>query len=253
MVEKIFIITQARMGSTRLPGKIFKKIGDETLLSIHCHRLSKVKNADKIIVATTKSKLDTQVFEWATQNGFLSYAGSENDVLDRFYQAAKPYAPKWIVRVTSDCPLLDPILVEEVIELAKDSKVDYCSNIIVENFPDGQDVEVFTFESLEKAWKEARLPSEREHVTPYIRKNVNNKGLSLFTAKNFDCDGDYSEIRMTVDEEIDFQIISKLITDLGKDKTWKEYVDYMFKHRLVDYNKDIIRNEGYIKSINKDK
>ncbi len=249
----VLLVTQARMGSTRLPGKIFKKVGNDSLLSIHCDRLSKVKNADKIIVATTQSKEDTQVFEWALHNGYLSYAGSENDVLDRFYQAAKPYAPKWIVRVTSDCPLLDPVLVDEVIALAKDSKVDYCSNIIIENFPDGQDVEVFTFESLEKAWNEATLPSEREHVTPYIRNNINNKGLSLFTAKNFDCDGDYSAIRMTVDEEIDFQMISKLISDLGTDKRWKEYVDYMKLNSLDNYNKDIIRNEGYIKSINNDK
>ncbi len=249
----VLLITQARMGSTRLPGKIFKKIGNDPLLSIHCNRLSKVKNANKIIVATTHNKEDSQVFEWALQNGYLSFAGSEKDVLDRFYQAAKPHEPKWIVRVTSDCPLLDPVLVDDVITAAINSKVDYYSNILVENFPDGQDVEVFTFEALEKTWNEATLPSDREHVTTYIRKNINNKGLSLFTAKNFDCDGDYSKIRMTVDEEIDFQMISKLITDLGPDKRWKEYVDYMIKNCLDKYNIDIIRNEGYLKSINNDK
>lgn len=249
---EVLLITQARMGSTRLPGKIFKKIGNESLLSIHCKRLSKVKNADKIVVATTQGKDDEQVFEWALQNGYFSYAGSENDVLDRFYQAAKLYNPKWIVRVTSDCPLLDPELIDKVIEMAKETGVNYCSNIIIENFPDGQDVEVFTFESLEKSWNEATLTSEREHVTPYIRNNIIGNGKSLFSAKNYDSDGDYSSIRMTVDEEVDFQMISKLISDLGTEKSWKEYVDYMKMNRLDDYNKEIIRNEGYLNSTKND-
>ena len=173
-------------------------------------------------------------------------------MLDRFYQAVKHEKPDWIVRVTSDCPLIDPILVDKLINLAHSKKIDYCSNILIENFPDGQDIEIFKYSALEIAWVNAKLSSEREHVTPYIRNNSDFNGRSLFSAINFDCPNDYSMIRMTVDESRDFDLIKILINDLGADKTWLEYTNYIIKNDLHKINNSIIRNEGLLKSLKND-
>lgn len=246
------IITQARMGSSRLPGKILKKIGDKTLLEIHVDRLLKSVNADAVMIATTINPYDEVVYDLARKMGVMTFRGAENDVLDRFYQAAKQHKPNWVVRVTSDCPLLDPQLIDLVILKAKETSVDYCSNILIEHFPDGQDVEVFTFNALEKAWHEAKLPSEREHVTPYIRNNINGKGKSIFSAVNYNCEKDYSATRMTVDEPADFRMIEALISELGSNCSWQEYVNYMTEHDFDKYNGYIKRNEGYFKSLKSD-
>ena len=154
--------------------------------------------------------------------------------------------------MTSDCPLIDPRLVDDIILYVQDKDVDYGSNILVENFPDGQDVEVFKFSALESAWNNANLISDKEHVTPYIRKNSDFNGGSLFSAVNFPCHSDYSKIRMTVDEFSDLELITILINDLGADKSWEEYVEHMIKNKLTKINSSIIRNEGYLKSIKND-
>ena len=173
-------------------------------------------------------------------------------MLDRFYQAVKNDKPDWIVRVTSDCPLLDPVLVDKVISYVQDNNVDYGSNTLIENFPDGQDVEVFKFSALEMAWKNAKLLSEREHVTSYIKNNCDGKGKDLFKIINYPCDSDYSKIRMTVDEVEDFKLIEVLITKLGTDKSWKDYTKYIINNDLNKLNNNIIRNEGFLKSLKRD-
>lgn len=249
---KTILITQARTGSTRLPSKILKEVNKKSLLEIHLYRLKQCKKADQIIVATTTNDEDQVVFDKVLAWGFKVFRGSENDVLDRFYQAVKNEKVDWIVRVTSDCPLIDPQLVDEVITLAQTSDVDYCSNGIIENYPDGQDVEVFKFSALEKAWKDANLLSEREHVTPYIRNHSNTKGRNLFTAQNFPCEYNFSDIRMTVDEPRDFELIKILIEELGTDKTWLEYTNYIIENDLSKINDQIIRNEGLLKSLKND-
>lgn len=246
------IITQARTGSSRLPGKVLKQINGQELLKIHIDRISLSNEADKVIVATTTEVIDNQIENLCNSWNISVSRGSESDVLDRFYQAAKPYNPEWIVRVTSDCPLLDPKLIDAVIQSAKEKQVDYCSNILIENFPDGQDVEVFRFESLETAWKNAQLSSEREHVTPYIRTNCDFNNGTIFKAINYPCTKDYSKIRMTVDEQKDFDLIEKLIHDLGTNKSWEEYTNYIIDKELYLINGDIIRNEGYYKSLKND-
>jgi len=253
MEVNVLLITQARMSSTRLPGKIFKEIKGKKLLEIHIERLKKAKLVDKILVATTDNPSDNVVSEWAEENNIAVYRGSESDVLDRFYHAALPYSPKWVVRVTSDCPLLDPKLVDSVINLARSSNVDYASNIMIEQFPDGQDVEVFTFDALQTAWQSAKLPSEREHVTPFIRNNLNDLGQKIFKAINYDAPGDFSNIRMTVDEPADFELIQQIVAEIGVDAGWQEYVNHIVNHQLNALNSGIIRNEGYLKSIQNDK
>lgn len=246
------IITQARTGSTRLPGKVLKTINGQELLKIHTDRLKKSKLADKIIVATTIESIDNQIEDLCKEWGVEVSRGSENDVLDRFYKACVKYNPKWVIRVTSDCPLIDPNLIDSIIEFTKINNVDYCSNTLIENFPDGQDIEVFSFKSLEIAWKNAKLQSEREHVTPYIRKNCETNQGNLFKAINYPCSKDYSKIRMTVDEIRDFELIVELIDKLGEDKTWEEYTNYIIQNELYLINGDIKRNEGYFKSLKKD-
>lgn len=253
MEVNVLLISQARMSSTRLPGKIFKEVNEKKLLEIHVERLKGAKFVDKILIATTDNPNDFVVSKWADEHNIAVYRGSELDVLDRFYKAALLYKPKWVVRVTSDCPLLDPKLVDNVINLAQSSNVDYASNIMTEQFPDGQDVEVFTFDALEKAWQLAKLPSEREHVTPFIRTNLNDLGEKIFKAINYDAPDDFSGIRMTVDEPADLELIKQLIDQLGINADWQEYVNHIVYHQLYLLNSGIIRNEGYLKSIQYDK
>jgi spore coat polysaccharide biosynthesis protein SpsF (cytidylyltransferase family) len=252
MELKTILITQARTGSTRLPGKVIKEIGGKSLLQIHLDRLVNCKNVSEIIVATTVNEEDNVIFDKAIEWGYSASRGSESDVLDRFYQAVKDKSADWIVRVTSDCPLIDPELVDDVIRFAQDNNTDYCSNGFVENFPDGQDVEVFKFSALETAWKNAVLMSEREHVTPYIRNNSDFNNGNLFKAINFACDSDFSKIRMTVDEQRDFDLVEILIYQLGTEKTWLTYTNFIIENDLTKINDQIIRNEGLIKSLKND-
>ena len=156
------------------------------------------------------------------------------------------------MRVTSDCPLIDPKLVDDVIAFTIKNNNDYVTNTLIENFPDGQDIEVFKYTALKKAWKNAILNSEREHVTPYIRKNSDFNGGNLFTSLNYDCQSDFSKIRMTVDEIRDFELITLLINDLGTEKSWLEYTNYIIQEDLVKINNKIIRNEGLLKSLKND-
>ena len=246
------LITQARTGSTRLPGKILNEISGKSLLEIHLERLRKCKMISKIIVATTNKPEDEIIYKKTIGWGLTASKGSEQNVLDRFYQAVKNVKPDWIIRVTSDCPLIDPKLVDDIISFVQKKDVDYGANILVENFPDGQDVEVFKFSALETAWKNANLKSEREHVTPYIRNNSDFNGGSMFTAINYPCDFNYSKIRMTVDGRRDFELIKILIEDLGTNKTWLEYTNHIIKNDLNKINNSIIRNEGLLKSIKND-
>ncbi|MDQ8004325.1 MAG: glycosyltransferase family protein [Pedobacter sp.] len=251
-LEQTVLITQARSGSTRLPKKVLLTINDQELLKIHLDRLKKSSEIDHIIVATTVADEDKVIVDLCKQWGISSFRGAVDDVLDRFYQAARKFGAKWIVRVTSDCPLIDPDMVDAVIKLAKINDLDYAANILEERFPDGQDVEVFKFSALERAWKEAKLKSDREHVTLYIRSNSTFKGGTLFKALNFPSFYDYSNIRMTVDEPHDFELISELINQLGTSESWITYTKHIIETKLDEINKNIIRNEGLLKSLKND-
>jgi glutamate-1-semialdehyde 2,1-aminomutase/spore coat polysaccharide biosynthesis protein SpsF len=243
------------MGSSRLPGKVLLKIENRSLLSILLERAKKAKSPDKIILATTELPSDDQIESFCINNEIECFRGSENDVLDRFYHAVKNIKPQYVIRVTGDCPLIDPCLIDQVVDVCQNSKADYGTNTLNELFPDGQDVEVIKFDALEIAWKDAKLNSEREHVTPYIRENSDYRKSKDFKFKsvNVNCNHDYSTIRMTVDEPKDFDLIQKLIRDLGTNKTWMEYTDYIIKNKLGEINAGIKRNEGYYKSLENEK
>lgn len=250
---KVVVITQARTGSTRLPNKILKEIQGKSLLQIHIDRIKQAKLVDDIFIATTTNENDDQIEALAKQLKIKYYRGSQDDVLDRFYQTIKNVKPDFIVRLTSDCPLIDPILLDEVIKAAIDKKLDYYANIMEELYPDGQDIEVFTFKTLEKAWKESTLKSDREHVTPFIRNNSFYKKGTIFTSENHSLNTNYNHVRLTVDEQVDFEVIKKMVEALGLNKDWKTYADYYLNNKEIhSLNSTIVRNEGYIKSLKKD-
>ncbi len=251
-LEQTILVSQARSGSTRLPKKVLLKIQGQELLNIQLMRLQNCKEIDKIIIATTIDREDDIIADLCKSWNVAVSRGQINDVLDRYYQAVLPFKPKWVVRVTSDCPLIDPELVDAVVKFAKVNEADYASNILLERFPDGQDVEVFKFEAFEKAWKEAELLSEREHVTPYLRKNCTLNGGKLFSSANFSCIDDFSDIRMTVDEPRDFELITKLIEDLGTNESWLTYTRHIISNQYNKINSNIIRNEGMLKSLKDD-
>jgi spore coat polysaccharide biosynthesis protein SpsF len=248
-------IVQARMTSSRLPGKILKEIQGQSLLEINLNRIKQSKKIERLILATTDLPTDDQTQMLGQSIGISVYRGSENDVLDRFYQAIIQNLnekPQYIVRLTADCPLIDSTLIDKIIEKTINSDLDYCSNTLNPMYPDGQDVEVFKFTCLEKAWKEAKLQSEREHVTPYIWKNSTAKGGNIFVSDNFsDTVEDFSNIRMTVDEPSDFEVIKQIIVNLGTNRNWLDYAIYLKNNEVVrSLNEDIKRNQGYEKSIN---
>ena len=203
----IIAIIQARISSTRLPGKVLKKIEGKTVLEHVINRVRAAKNLDDVIIATTVKKKDLKIVQLCAKLGVSVFCGSENDVLDRYYQTARLFKADHIVRITSDCPLIDPMVINEVIKLYFREKADYASNTMPETFPDGLDAEVFSFKTLKIAWGNAELPSEREHVTPYIRKNSN-----IFKIVNLKCDINLKNKRWTIDEPEDFSFI-KIIID----------------------------------------
>ena len=247
------IIVQARTSSSRFPNKILKSIGDETLLGLLIKRVKKAQKINQVIVATSTNSSDDIVQSIATKLDVKTSRGSLEDVLDRYYQTALRYNSELIVRITGDCPLIDPGLIDLMIEKFEGTKLDYLSNTLDPLFPDGQDIEIFSFEALKKAWRNAKLNSEREHVTPFIYKNSSYYGKSLFKADNFGNFGeDYSDIRMTVDYESDFKIIQSLVENGGYDSTWKQYSDIYHKKKLDRFTSNIKRNEGYFKSLEND-
>lgn len=250
---KILAITQARIGSTRLPEKVLKKINSKTLLEIHLNRILQSKLINKLKVATTTEPDTYKIVAIADKLGIESFCGSIDDVLERFYLAALPENPDYVVRLTSDCPLIDSVEIDRVINECVSSGCDYASNTLEPTFPDGVDVEVFKFFALEKAYKEAVLKSDREHVTPYIWRNSSVKGGNTFKSFNVKNPEDFSEYRLTVDTPDDFNLIKKLIIKLGDDKKWQDYVGYLEQNpELLNINSKYERNEGYKKSLQKD-
>lgn len=245
---KIVAISQARLESSRLPGKVMLKVASETLLEIHINRILKSKMISSFVLATTNKNGDDIIKQVALQNNCNFFRGSESDVLDRFYQASLDYLPDYIVRLTSDCPLIDPELIDEVINFAIEKDVDYCSNTLVANYPDGQDIEVIKYDAFVRAWKEAVKSSDREHVTSYIWENSNYKDKGIFSAINY-CNVElnkYNLVRLTIDQVEDYEVIKRIISQLGVNKTWQDYADfYLNSIEIKNINNYIKRNEGY--------
>ena len=208
---KVVAIIQARMGSTRLPGKILKKVMDKTLLEYQLERVQQSTLIDEIIVATTEKEQDQAIVKLCEQLGQKVYRGSENDLLSRYYGAAIQRKADVVVRLTSDCPLIDPKVIDGVIQLylKRQVDIDYASNTLERTYPRGLDTEVFSFEALQKAHEQALLERDREHVTTYIYTN-----LSEFRLVNFTCGQSLGSHRWTVDTEEDFELIKRILEHL---------------------------------------
>lgn len=252
----IVAITQARYGSTRLPAKILKEVKGQSLFEIHLRRILRSKFINKLKIATTDEEGAKYIVEIAERVGVEYFKGSVEDVLSRFYDTAKSECPDYVVRLTSDCPLIDPEVIDETIKFCMDNHCDY-ARTDPKCFPDGLDTEVFKFSALECAYREAKLQSEREHVTPYIWKNGTADGGQKFvSAKLQNKRGVYdaSDYRITIDEPEDFEVIKVLIETLGTEKGWYDYIDYLVKHDDIrSINKKFTYNEGYAKSLKNDK
>jgi spore coat polysaccharide biosynthesis protein SpsF (cytidylyltransferase family) len=249
---KIAAIIQARMGSTRLPGKVMIEIAGKPMLWHIIDRLKRAELIHSIVIATTTKEIDKPIVKLAEDSGTGSYTGSEEDVLDRYYQAAKEFAVDAIVRITADCPLIDPRVLDRVIQRYLEGDCDYASNTLKSTYPDGIDVEVFSYAALETAWKEARLASEREHVTPYIWKNPNK-----FRLANVENDVDLSYLRWPVDEKEDLEFVRQVYKHLYKEGHifyMKDVLGLLEKYPdLKQINQGIVINEGYAKSLEEDK
>ncbi len=251
---KILAITQARYGSTRLPAKILKVVNGMTLLEIHLRRILQAKTIHQLKIATTDEEGSKYIIDVADKVGVGYYQGSVDDVLSRFYHAAETEKPDYVLRFTSDCPLIDPEVIDMIVNFAlQHPEYDYLS-ADPGSYPDGLDTEVMKFSALKKAYNEARLTSEREHVTPYIWKNGTAAGGTLFKSYKFvNPVGDYSSIRITLDTPEDFELLKKVIEENGIRLGWREYVAYLQKHdEILAINSMFERNEGYAKSLNND-
>lgn len=238
---KVVAIVQARMGSIRLPNKVLKPICDEPMIGLLLSRLARAKEVAEIIVATSADPLNQQLADYVNSIGYKCYRGSEIDVLDRFLQAAKFAMADIIVRITGDCPLVDPALVDGVICKFKDANVDYLSNTSPPTFPDGLDIEVFTFSALERAAIETSNAFDREHVTPYLRESPNFKRASMSHTQ------DLSALRWTVDVLEDYEVVSRIFNYFSPDVhfKWLQVLELQRNQPAIFLsNQNIARNEG---------
>jgi glutamate-1-semialdehyde aminotransferase/spore coat polysaccharide biosynthesis protein SpsF (cytidylyltransferase family) len=238
---KIAAIVQARMGSSRLPGKVMKLIQDMPMIEILIKRLSKSKLVHQIIVATSMNDENTPLVNHLESMNIECEIGSEQDVLSRYYNAAKKNQVDVIVRITGDCPLVDANLVDKCIKEFIDKDVSYVSNVSPCTFPDGLDVEVFSFESIKDAYLNSTLSTEKEHVTPYIINSKNYKKSNIKHSK------DLSQSRWTVDEMLDFEVIKEVFDYFSPNIyfSWEEVVKLEAENPdIFSKNKNINRNEG---------
>ena len=225
---KTVIIVQARMTSTRLPGKVLKEVMGKPLLAYQLERLRRVQLADEIVLATTTNQTDDVLAVFAVAEEIRCFRGDEQDVLDRYYQAAVMAEADAVVRVTSDCPLIEPSIIDEVIQAYKKStEIDYVSNTLSRTYPRGLDVECFSFKALEIAWKNADKAHEREHVTPYLYQQP------MFIKRELKAAGDYSQYRWTVDTQEDYELVKILLEEiypLQPAFTWCDVLQVLAKH-----------------------
>jgi len=229
----VLAIIQARMGSTRLPGKVLREINDRPLLTYQLDRISKSKKLDKVVVATSILEKDDAIEGFCKDYGVACYRGSENDVMSRYYNCAKLYNPNVVVRMTADCPLIDPEIIDKVIQKFENDSVDYCGNTVppeTSKFPDGSDIEVFSMQALERANLTVEDKHRREHVTFQFWQDQN------YTSSQYTQDKDWSNYRITVDYPEDFEVVNYIFNVFKAKRIFgslNEIVD------IIDNNKEI--------------
>lgn len=247
---KFLVIIQARCGSTRLPSKVLKEIEGKTALEQMLDRVSRSARADEIMVATTINSEDLSIVNLVSGLGYRVFAGNSSDVLDRYYQAAKLVRPEYVVRLTADCPLFDWRLLDEAVDELNEESDDLFS--YTETFPDGEDLEIFRFRVLEEMWENARLASEREHVTLYVKNHP-----EIYKLQNYECKiGNLKDERWTLDEPEDLEVIRAVYRHFAPrtDFSMEEIYKFLQEHpEIRELNQKYIRNEGLLISLAEDK
>lgn len=245
MKPKIVAIIQARMGSTRLPNKVLMKINGHSMLEEVIRRTKAIKGINGIIVATTENPKDLKIVSLCKKLKVQAFRGSEDDVLDRFYQCAKAEKADVVIRITSDCPLLDPEIVVQGLKKILSQKVDYLSNALKRTYPRGLDFEIFTFQALEKAWREGKESTDREHVTPYIYSHP-----EIFKIGHLVNPTNYSDYRLTVDTQIDLELVRRIFKALGgngKVFGLKDIVRFLEKNpELGKINSEVVQKDKHL-------
>lgn len=241
-------ILQARVNSSRLPGKVLRPLLGAPMLLRQIERIKRAKSIDALLVATSIEDSDEPIQLLCESLQIPCFRGQLNDVLDRFYNAATKYMPDQVVRLTGDCPLTDPDLIDDIVRFHYNGKYDYSSNCHPPTFPDGLDVEVISFEKLTVAWREAVLMSDREHVLPFIWRQPKRFRIGNFINPS----GDQSQFRWTVDESADFELVDRIYRGLYKQKpnfSSADVYEYLYMHpELIALNTQHTRNEGLLKS-----
>lgn len=241
-------IIQARMGSTRLPGKVMLPLDDRFELEHVVERVTQATEIDTVVVATSAKTAD-DIIEWcATEAGVTIFRGDEQDVLDRLYRAAELVDADEIVRLTADCPLLDPAVVDETVASRRSSGADYAANILERTFPRGLDVEVFSRQSFERVHDRATSPDEREHVTLYYRDNPEEFSLANVSSSEVYEDRllrNRTDLRLTLDEAADYRLLRTVFTGLDYEVTpsTKAAIAYIDDHGLNEINAEVSQKQ----------
>lgn len=247
----IIAILQARMTSTRLPGKVLAPVHGAPMIVRHLERLARCRSIDHLVVATSTDASDDPLAAAVQGAGYHMARGSLDDVLDRYYQAAQPFAPDHVLRLTGDCPLADPAVIDRVIDAHAQSTADLTATgtLAHSTWPDGLDACMMRFEALETAWREAQLPSEREHVVPFIM----NRPDRFHCAEVVCEDGDFGDERWTVDEPEDLELVRAVYAALYDQNPafgWRAVYDWLQAHPQVRLqNRHHDRDAGYRKSL----
>ncbi len=244
-MEKISAFIQARMSSERFPGKVLKQILEKPLLELLIERVKRAKLIGDIFVLTSTDVTDNPIVELCDKIGIRTFRGNLLDVLDRYYKAALTFKVKHIVRITADCPLIDPGVIDDIISFYSNGNYDYASNTIEPTFPDGLDTEVFTFSALKKTWENAKFKTEREHVTLYIYEHP-----KIFRLGSYVGNKNYNKLRWTVDYKDDFELVKIIYENLytqNKNFCWLDVINFLNDNpSLLKLNCHHPRNEKLI-------
>jgi spore coat polysaccharide biosynthesis protein SpsF len=236
---RIVVVIQARMGSTRLPGKVLKDLGGDTVLGRVVSRVRRCRLVNDLVVATSTAPADDVILNECSRLKIRSFRGSEQDVLDRYYLAAREAQAEAVVRITSDCPLIDPGVSDKTIQAFLDVGPDYASNVLERTYPRGLDTEIVTIAALECAWRDAREAYQREHVTPFVYEHPER--FRLLSVKG---DHDYSQYRWTLDTPEDLEFIRAVYArDAdGQDLGWEDVLNMVESEPdLAELNRHIIQ------------
>jgi spore coat polysaccharide biosynthesis protein SpsF (cytidylyltransferase family) len=252
---KTVAILQARMGSKRLPGKVLLPAAGKPLIRHMLERVQRSKLVDEFWVATSEDRANDPLVEEINNLGAGVFRGSESDVLSRYETVARQTGADWIVRLTGDCPLHDPAIIDDVVQYAVEHacEFDYVCNSLLPTYPDGLDVEVFTYAALAQAQRDATTSLQREHVTPFIHRY--HEGPGPFRVGHFKGPADFSHLRWTVDEVADYQVVKEIIETLYLDNPnfgWMDVLALVTRRpELIVKNSPILRNEGYFQALAK--